>query len=119
MKHLITILALSLLTFSRLEADGIQPPQARDGQKKAAGEDETVTIWILSYERLDTNLLSDEMFLPKKVAPARAKLKAKGVRRIHFNFADKQVALLFEGSQNTTLQDIQAAFPGLQLKLVG
>jgi hypothetical protein len=106
-----------LITFSHLEA--IQPPQTRHGPQKAASEAPAVTIWILRYERLDASPLSDEAYLPKKVAPARAKLKAKGLRRTRINFGDKQLALWFaEGNQQATLQNIQAAFPGLQLKLV-
>ena len=112
-------MALALLiACTHREATCSQPPPTTHGSKKTASEEQTVTIWVLSYERLDANPLSDEMFLPKKVSPARAKLREKGVRRIRFNFGDKQLALWFEGNEEATLQNIQAAFAGLQLKLV-
>jgi hypothetical protein len=67
--------------------------QSEDKAVQKNASRETVTIWILSYERRDASPLSDEVYLGNKVDAAQEKLKGLGARRIRFNYAEKQVAL--------------------------
>jgi hypothetical protein len=76
------------------------------------------TLWVLSYERRDLNLLADHLFLPRFVGPALAKLKDKGAVKIRFDFKERQLLVWFKGNHCVTLKDIQAAFPILELKLI-
>jgi hypothetical protein len=97
-----------------------EPTRDKPDDKKSSSPAEkgATTIWILSYERRDANPLADDKFLPKQVEPALAKLKDKGVKKLRFNFEEKQLAVWCEGKQELTLKDIQGAFGGLDLKLV-
>jgi hypothetical protein len=104
-----TIALVFLLSLGRA---GVREPAEPPAREKAA-----VTIWVLSYERLDGNILSDQQFLPKRIDGALTKLKDKGAKKAAFDFDQKQVAVWFEGKEAVKLTDVQEAFPGLTLKL--
>jgi hypothetical protein len=114
----VTIALAFVVVLSQASLGTLKTAYAEFGEKKPAGEKVAVTIWILSYERRDANPLSDQVFLPKAIDPALGKLKEKGARKMNFNFEHKQLAIWFEGTQYATLKDVQAALPGLDLKVV-
>jgi hypothetical protein len=95
-----------------------QARESRPPKKTDADRESAVIILILSYQRLDGNILPDERFLPRLLKPALAKLKDKGLKKARFNFKKRQLYLWLEGKKVATLKDIKPAFPGLELKVV-
>jgi hypothetical protein len=93
----------------------VEPPADKKADREKTG---AVTIWVLSYERRDGSPLADDLVLPKTVEPALAKLKDKGVKKIQFDFKQRQLFVWAEGKQTATLDDIKAAFSILELKVV-
>jgi len=92
------------------------PAQGKPGgAKREGGQGAGVTIWILAYERQDAAPAADHIVLPAKVKPALEQLKAKGARRMQFNFQRRQLYVWLEGSRVATVEDIRKAFPGLTL----
>jgi hypothetical protein len=89
-----------------------------DDKKSSSSADKTVTIWIFGYERRDGSTAPDEKYLPSRGEAALGKLKDKGVKKLRFNFEDRQLAIWSEGKQELTEKDIQAGMPGVGLKMV-
>jgi hypothetical protein len=97
----------------------VDPPTDKKADEKKLDRDKAaVTVWVLGYERRDANALADDLFLPKTVEPALAKLKEKGVKKLQFDFKQRQLFVWAEGKQAATLDDIKAAFSVLELKVV-
>jgi hypothetical protein len=98
----------------------VEPPADKKADVKEPVEKKApaVTVWVLGYERRDANPLADDQFLPRMVEPALAKLKEKGVKKLQFDFKQRQLFVWAEGKQAATLDDIKAAFPVLELKVV-
>jgi hypothetical protein len=99
---------------------GAAQPVRNTSQWLKANSDKvaTVTILILSYDRRDKSDYPDNLYLPRFIKPALAKLKDKGARKIKLNVKKGQLYFWLEGKKVATLKDIQAAFPGLRLKLI-
>jgi hypothetical protein len=74
------------------------------------------TILVLHYERLDTNPLADEAFLPKVVEPAFAKLKGADAKRCRLDTKAKELRIGLDAKGGAKLAEVKAAFPGLALK---
>ncbi len=106
----VTVLAVAI-PFAPAQNPAIIGPQPPQG-----GKDTPITIWILSYQRKDANPLADKVFLPKQIPGALDKLKEKGAKKMQFNFKYNQLNVWMEGAKVASVEDIRAAFPGLELK---
>jgi hypothetical protein len=110
---ILTVIGLFLATGAGPDAQAQNPP---GGAKVEGGKESGVTIWILSYERKDKNALADKAFLPKQIQPALDKLKDKGAKKMQFDFKYRHLNVWLEGEKVGGVEDIRAAFPGLELK---
>jgi len=116
---IVAILLGFLILSGHSPAKAAEPAQAtRHGHKANSDKGVTVTIMILSYDRRDKSNYPDSLYLPKLIKPALSHLKDKGAKKIKFNIEKSQLYIWLEGKRVATFKDIQAAFPGLRLKVV-
>jgi copper chaperone CopZ len=73
-------------------------------------------ILVLGYERLDGSAAADEVYLPKKVDAAFAKLKGVEEKQCKLDTKQKQVLIKLDDQGGAKLADIKTGFPGLSLK---
>jgi hypothetical protein len=74
------------------------------------------TILVLRYERLDANPLADDVFLPKVVEAAFAKLKGVDAKKCKLDTKQKELQIRLDPKGGAKLADLKAGFPGLSLK---
>jgi len=85
---------------------------------KTPNRDEGVpsAILVLGYERLDGSAAADEVYLPKKVDAAFAKLKGVDAKQCKLDTKQKQLLIKLDDKGGAKLADVKAGFPGLSLK---
>jgi hypothetical protein len=83
---------------------------------KAPDKGAPSTTLVLHYERLDTNPLADEAFLPKVVEPAFANLKGADAKGCQLDTKAKELRIGLDAKGGAKLAEVKAAFPGLALK---
>jgi hypothetical protein len=107
----------AVVTFDPKEADVGDMARAVAGIKTGDPDlGAPATILVLHYERLDTNPLADDVFLPKVVEPAFGKLKGADAKKCKLDAKEKELQIRLDPKGGAKLAEIKAAFPGLSLK---
>ncbi|SRR5260370_4593856 len=71
---------------------------------------------VLKYQRLDGSAAADEVYLPKKVEEAFARLKGVDAKKCRLDTKTKELHIRLDDQGGARLADIKKGFPGLSLE---
>jgi len=71
---------------------------------------------VLKYQRLDASAVTDEVYLPKKVEEAFARLKGVDAKKCQLDTKKKELHIRLDDLGGARLGEIKKGFPGLALE---